>query len=116
MKIRKVFESFKDYSIISTDGYNQVLTHNITDYVRDKIHSRFPKLKISHGLKGSFSCRFNGTHRRYGEYKIYISEDDDDYYYLSLTYRGGKNHPMRMWIFKCDQWYGLIECIEKEIF
>jgi len=119
MKIRKVFESYE----YSSEAYKKILSwhdgkqadlRNIDRLERDKLIEVFvPILKISGYWDGTLTCG-SSTNR----VDIDILTDNDEWYYARIVYSSGSlpsgssgfNH-----YFKCDQWGGLISCIENEV-
>ena len=58
-----------------------------------------------------FECKVNGftSYYRGSYHRVSIIKDDDGYYYVTIDYQGYKKH------FKCDQEYGLEDCLRTEL-
>jgi hypothetical protein len=59
----------------------------------------------------TFNCKPHGIHYKNYSTSHYVSiiKDDDDYYYVTIRLGGTKRH------FKCDQEYGLENCLKTEL-
>jgi hypothetical protein len=78
-------------------------------YILDKTSDKEEKIFDKKCL--TFRCRVNGLKYKYNSSYHYVSiiKDDDDYYYVTIRLEGAKKH------FKCDQEFGLENCLKIEL-
>ncbi len=84
--------------------WKEILDHSMDNYKTDPIYKN---------KQIGFTCQTNTTYFRnsvgYVRFKIEIMCDDDGYYYVQIDLQGDKKY------YKCDQEYGLSDCIKTEL-
>ncbi len=102
------------YVYTNTGGMDPFYTsHQAPEAIMDRLTQLFPLLHrvppapLYPGYRAEVLIRYRTGNQPYAE--ISVTMDADEWYYVRVPIRG------RVVIFQCDQWDGLVQCIQKEV-
>jgi hypothetical protein len=87
-----------------SNKWKEIADHNISNNKTDPIYKNKQMEFIC-----QTECDYFRNRSFYAKFRIEIMCDDDGYYYVQIDLQGDKKH------YKCDQEYGLSDCIKTEL-
>lgn len=122
MKIKKFFEHISDESYYRTTSWRPVNNENhksiqqIDQKLRDRLLKIFPSLRKPIETEKAFTSKsklING--KSIDRIDIDILQSNDEWFYVRIIYNKSINSWRGTSYFTCDQFEGLVDCIENEV-